>query len=93
MKSGFLNWIMGMMHSKIVKTVKDNLVEAQQEIAKLVKELDDELKSGDPKAFMWDVLSNNQYPLNMTMTQAPKFDHETNLVEFHFDGLFFDSPE
>lgn len=94
MDSGFLNWIMGMMHSKIVNTIKENLVEAQQEIAKMVATLDDELKSGDPMIFMWNVLGNQtQYPLNMTMTQAPQFNHETNLVEFHFDGLFYDTPE
>ena len=93
MNSGFLNWIMGMFQSKIVTSVKEGLADAKKEIDTMVKQLDDELNSGDPMKFMWNVLNDTQFPINMTMTQAPKFDHTTNLVEFHIDGLFYDSPQ
>lgn len=33
---------------------------------------------------------DRQYPLNVTMTQAPKLDGKDGLLEFNFDGTFFD---
>jgi len=29
--------------------------------------------------------------MNMSMTEAPEFDGQENLIDLHFDGLFYDS--
>jgi len=35
-------------------------------------------------------MTSGAHPMNMMMTQAPKLDHTTDLIELHFDGLFYD---
>ena len=50
------------------------------------------LKNGNATTFMINPLGNPLYPLNMSMTEAPLMNGAENLVDLHFDGLFFDSP-
>jgi len=71
MKCGVLNYLVKMMHGKILSMVKENLPQFQSTLGQMVKELNEKLKSHDPNAFMINVLNDAKYPLNMTMTEAP----------------------
>lgn len=35
-------------------------------------------------------MTSSALPLNMMMTAAPSLNHTTDLIELHFDGLFYD---
>jgi hypothetical protein len=54
-----------------------------------VNGLNIKLKSGNSTAFMVTVFDKN-FPLNLTMTAAPQLSKADDLINFNFDGTFFD---
>ena len=90
MESSFLNWIIGLFHGTIMNTITSKLTDIENTLQQKVQAFNLELKNANATTFMTNVLNNTNYPLNMSMTEAPQLDATTNLVNLHFDGLFYD---
>lgn len=74
MDSSFLNYLIKLMHGKIIDIVKENIPKAQAAIQAKVAALNQEMKNSNSTSFMFNVLNNTLFPLNLTMTEAPVFD-------------------
>jgi hypothetical protein len=89
MESSFLNFWLNTFHSLAVKAAQKAITVATDYFDSFVQGLDLKLKNANSTTFMVSVFDKN-FPLNLTMTEAPKFDKADDLINFSFDGTFFD---
>ena len=71
MKNSFLNWLVKQSSSVINKVIKDQLPKVSALIDTSVEKLDEVLAQEGPYTFNVPLLGQ-QYPLNLTMTSAPR---------------------
>ena len=87
--SEFLNACLGPLHSVILSMVKTTLPFVKYYLEKYVTQLNEDLKHH--KQFLTNVLHDHNYPIDLTMTQAPVVDGNSKIVQLNFNGVFFDS--
>jgi len=85
--NSFLNKIANYFESSINKIVKGFLPEFGKLIDTEINAINKMVH--EQTEYTWDfgLLSKN-YPLNMTMTQAPTIVKDSNLIKLNFDGTF-----
>lgn len=85
MKNGFLNWLVKQSSSIINKIIADQLPKISSLVDVEVEKIDEMLAQEGPYTFDVPILGKT-YPLNLTMTTAPKIGED--LIQIYFDGLF-----
>jgi hypothetical protein len=85
MKSGFLNWLVKQSSSIINKIIDLQLPRLSSFIDAKVSDINEMIAQESDYTFSVPIFGKN-YPLNLTMTAAPKIGGE--LIQFYMDGQF-----
>jgi hypothetical protein len=91
MKSSFLNWLVKVSSSVINTVIQDMLPKIGGVVDAEVEKINKMVANEGPYTFVVPALGK-QFPLNLTMSTAPKLEKGSNLIQVLMDGLF-DIPE
>lgn len=91
MKSSFLNWLVKVSSSVINAVIQDMLPKIGGVVDAEVEKINKMVANEGPYTFVVPALGK-QFPLNLTMSTAPKLEKGSNLIQVFMDGLF-DIPE
>lgn len=93
----FVNWLIDTFHDGLVGYITGMLPSASKYMQSLVSTFNEKVAYNDQNAFLYDVLQFSSqyeksylYPMNLSLTQAPAFNKEQNLVSLSLNGLFYD---
>jgi len=91
MSNSFLNWLVKKSSSVINAVIQDLLPKIGAIVDTEVDKLNKMVANEGPYTFVVPALGK-QFPLNLTMSTAPKLEKGSNLIQLFMDGLF-DIPE